>query len=81
MKNTFNKILSYSNNNDNIGIIDIQIYFPRYYISQKELELYYNVPPNKYTIGLGQTSMSFIDDNEDINSLCLTIFNKINIKK
>ena len=62
---------------NNIGIIDIEIYFPRYYISQSELEKYYNIPEHKYTIGLGQTSMSFIDDNEDINSLCLTVFHKL----
>ena len=65
---------------DNLGIIDIQIYFPRYYISQYELEEYDKVPHGKYTIGLGQTNMSFVDDNEDINSMCLTVLDKL-IKK
>ena len=35
---------------------------------------------NKYTIGLGQTNMSFVDDNEDINLMCLTVLDKL-IKK
>ena len=63
-----------------MGIIDIQIYFPKYYISQYELEEYDKVPHGKYTVGLGQTNMSFVDDNEDINSMCLTVLDKL-IKK
>ena len=65
---------------ENLGIIDIQIYFPRYYVSQYDLEEYDKVPHGKYTIGLGQTNMSFVDDNEDINSMCLTVLDKL-IKK
>ena len=65
---------------ENLGIIDIQIYFPKYYISQYELEEYDKVPHGKYIIGLGQTNMSFVDDNEDINSMCLTVLDKL-IKK
>ena len=65
---------------ENLGIIDIEIYFPKYYISQYELEEYDKVPHGKYTIGLGQTNMSFVDDNEDINSMCLTVLDKL-IKK
>ena len=65
---------------ENLGIIDIQIYFPRYYISQYDLEEYDKVPHGKYTIGLGQTNMSFVDDIEDINSMCLTVLDKL-IKK
>ena len=62
---------------ENLGIIDIQIYFPRYYVSQYELEEYDKVPHGKYTLGLGQTNMSFVDDNEDINSMCLTVLDKL----
>ena len=62
---------------ENLGIIDIQIYFPKYYISQYELEEYDKVPHGKYTIGLGQTNMAFVDDNEDINSMCLTVLDKL----
>ena len=65
---------------ENLGIIDIEIYFPRYYISQYELEEYDKIPHGKYTVGLGQINMSFVDDNEDINSMCLTVLDKL-IKK
>ena len=60
-----------------LGIIDMQIYFPRYYISQSELEQYDNVSKGKYTIGLGQTNLAFVYDNEDINSICLTVLDMI----
>lgn len=56
-----------------IGIIDIQIYFPSLYISQSDLERYDNVSQGKYTIGLGQENLSFANDNEDINSICLSV--------
>jgi len=36
------------------------------------LETFDGVAPGKYTIGLGQTKMSFCDDREDIYSLTLT---------
>ena len=65
---------------ENLGIIDIQVYFPRYYISQYDLEEYDKVPHGKYTVGLGQINMSFVDDNEDINSLCMTVLDRL-IKK
>ena len=44
------------------------------------MEEYDKAPHGKYTIGLGQTNMSFIDDKEDINSICLTVLDKL-IKK
>ena len=56
----------------NVGIIDIQIYYPRYYVDQEELEVHDKIDKGKYTIGLGQSKMSFIGDNEDINSFSLT---------
>lgn len=31
----------------------------------------------KYTIGLGQTNMGFVNDREDIYSMCLTVFSKL----
>jgi len=61
-----------SNKYENLGIIDIQIYYPRYFVDQEELEMYDKVDKGKYTIGLGQSKMSFAGDNEDINSFCLT---------
>ena len=34
--------------------------------------MFNNVSKGKYTIGLGQTTMSCVNDTEDINSICLT---------
>ncbi|KAH7048408.1 hydroxymethylglutaryl-coenzyme A synthase C terminal-domain-containing protein [Macrophomina phaseolina] len=56
----------------NIGIKAIELYFPAQCVDQAELEKYDGVAQGKYTIGLGQTRMSFCDDREDIYSLALT---------
>ncbi|CCE62634.1 hypothetical protein TPHA_0C04850 [Tetrapisispora phaffii CBS 4417] len=57
----------------NIGIKGIEIYIPNQYVSQTELEEYDGVSAGKYTIGLGQTNMAFVNDREDIYSMCLTV--------
>ncbi|KAF2115784.1 hydroxymethylglutaryl-coenzyme A synthase C terminal-domain-containing protein [Lophiotrema nucula] len=56
----------------NIGIKAIELYFPSQCVDQAELEKFDGVSTGKYTIGLGQTKMSFCDDREDIYSLALT---------
>ncbi|EKD16029.1 hydroxymethylglutaryl-CoA synthase [Drepanopeziza brunnea f. sp. 'multigermtubi' MB_m1] len=56
----------------NIGIKAIEIYFPSQCVDQVELEKFDGVSTGKYTIGLGQTKMSFCDDREDIYSFALT---------
>ncbi|KAH8663054.1 putative hydroxymethylglutaryl-CoA synthase [Tricladium varicosporioides] len=56
----------------NIGIKAIEIYFPSQCVDQGELEKFDGVSAGKYTIGLGQTKMSFCDDREDIYSFALT---------
>lgn len=56
----------------NIGIKAIELYFPSQCVDQSELEKFDGVSQGKYTIGLGQTKMSFCDDREDIYSLALT---------
>ncbi|KAI9893121.1 MAG: 3-hydroxy-3-methylglutaryl coenzyme A synthase [Vezdaea aestivalis] len=56
----------------NVGIKAIEIYFPSQCVDQAELEKFDGVDAGKYTIGLGQTKMSFCDDREDIYSLSLT---------
>ncbi|KAK4243557.1 hydroxymethylglutaryl-CoA synthase [Corynascus novoguineensis] len=56
----------------NVGIRAIELYFPAQCVDQEELERYDGVSKGKYTIGLGQTRMSFCDDREDINSIALT---------
>ncbi len=55
-----------------VGIIAIDIYFPKTYVNQTELEQFDKVPSGKYTIGLGQKNMAFFDLYEDINSITLT---------
>jgi hydroxymethylglutaryl-CoA synthase len=48
----------------NIGIKAIEVYFPSQCLDQTELEKHDGVSEGKYTIGLGQTKMSFCDDRE-----------------
>ncbi|PVU90672.1 hypothetical protein BB561_004784 [Smittium simulii] len=57
----------------NIGIQAIEVYFPKKFVDQSELEKHDGVSSGKYTIGLGQEKMSFCDDREDIVSICLTV--------
>ncbi|KAJ6231541.1 3-hydroxy-3-methylglutaryl coenzyme a synthase [Anaeramoeba flamelloides] len=61
----------------NFGIIDIELYFPKVYVSQSELEDYDNVSKGKYTIGLLQTNMSFPLENEDTVTLALNAFERL----
>ncbi|RYP22428.1 hypothetical protein DL765_001640 [Monosporascus sp. GIB2] len=61
----------------NIGIKAIEIYFPSQYVEQSELEKFDGVSTGKYTIGLGQTKMTFCDDREDIYSFALTAVSKL----
>ena len=49
-------------------------------VDQADLEKFDGVSAGKYTIGLGQTKMSFCDDREDIYSLALTTLSSL-IKK
>ena len=58
---------------ENVGILGMEVYFPSTYVCQEKLEAFDGVGQGKYTIGLGQKKMSFCDDQEDINSLCLTV--------
>lgn len=50
----------------------MNVYVPGTFVSQTELEKFDGVPAGKYTIGLGQTRMSFADASEDIVSMMLT---------
>ncbi|KAI0396584.1 hydroxymethylglutaryl-coenzyme A synthase C terminal-domain-containing protein [Xylariaceae sp. FL0594] len=61
----------------NIGIKAIEVYFPSQYVEQTELEKFDGVSTGKYTIGLGQTKMTFCDDREDIYSFALTAVSKL----
>ena len=61
----------------NIGIKGIEIYIPGSCVNQRELEKFDGVSEGKYTIGLGQTNMSFVNDREDIYSMCLTACSRL----
>ncbi|EEB09302.2 3-hydroxy-3-methylglutaryl-CoA synthase [Schizosaccharomyces japonicus yFS275] len=67
-------------NRKNIGIKGISIYVPNQYVEQAALEKHDGIPAGKYTIGLGLTKMSFVDDREDIYSFALTALSTL-IKK
>ena len=56
----------------NVGILGMELYFPKRCISEDALEDFDGVSKGKYTIGLGQKFMAFTDDKEDINSMALT---------
>lgn len=67
-----------------VGIIALEVYFPKTYVSQTALEKYDKAPAGKYTVGLGQTNMAFCGDREDIVSICMSavksLLDKYNIK-
>ncbi|TYZ58071.1 hypothetical protein PybrP1_010723 [[Pythium] brassicae (nom. inval.)] len=56
----------------NVGVLAMEVYFPRYFVAQSDLERYDGVPAGKYTLGLGQDAMAFTGDREDVNSIALT---------
>lgn len=58
---------------EDVGILAIEVYFPKTYVNQEKLEEYDGVSKGKYTIGLGQSGMGFCGDREDTNSLSLTV--------
>ncbi len=62
---------------NDLGIIAMEIYFPSTYVQQEDLEKYYRASKGKFTIGLGQEKMAFCMDNEDINSMALTVVRRL----
>lgn len=60
-----------------IGIKGIEIYIPSQFVNQTDLEIADGVSTGKYTIGLGQTNMSFVNDREDIYSMSLTVLSNL----
>ena len=56
---------------ENVGVLAMEMYFPKRYVAQTDLEEKDNCK-GKYTVGLGQTNMAFVDDREDITSIFLT---------
>lgn len=62
---------------ENVGIIAMEVYFPYLCVNQEKLEEFDGVSKGKYTIGLGQRNMGFCGDQEDINSLSLTVVHRL----
>ena len=62
---------------ENVGVLNLDFYFPSEYVEQKELEVHDKVSQGKYTIGLGQTRMAICSDREDIHSICLTVTKRL----
>eukprot|EP00658_Telonema_sp_P-2_P029562 TRINITY_DN22479_c0_g1_i3.p1 TRINITY_DN22479_c0_g1~~TRINITY_DN22479_c0_g1_i3.p1 ORF type:complete len:278 (+),score=94.85 TRINITY_DN22479_c0_g1_i3:187-1020(+) len=56
----------------NVGIKSIEVYFPRAFVRQSDLEEHDGVSQGKYTIGLGQTEMAVPESAEDATSLALS---------
>ena len=63
--------MDFANRPKDVGILAIEMYFPKRFVAQAELEAVDNCK-GKYVIGLGQTNMAFVDDREDITSIFLT---------
>ncbi|SCU93876.1 LAMI_0E15896g1_1 [Lachancea mirantina] len=61
----------------NVGIKGIEVYIPSQCVNQAELEKFDGVSAGKYTIGLGQTNMAFVNDREDIYSMSLTVLHRL----
>ena len=62
---------------DNLGIVSMECYFPKQFVSQSDLEQHDKVSSGKYTIGLGQDAMSFTTDREDICSISMTVLSNL----
>eukprot|EP01125_Pyxidicula_operculata_P006161 TRINITY_DN2147_c0_g1_i1.p1 TRINITY_DN2147_c0_g1~~TRINITY_DN2147_c0_g1_i1.p1 ORF type:complete len:455 (-),score=95.00 TRINITY_DN2147_c0_g1_i1:58-1422(-) len=71
-------------NPENVGILAMDVYIPKNVVNQTALEIFDGVESGKYTKGLGQTNMAFVNDREDIVSISLTavqnFFEKYNVK-
>eukprot|EP00584_Thalassiosira_punctigera_P013198 CAMPEP_0172560624 /NCGR_PEP_ID=MMETSP1067-20121228/89556_1 /TAXON_ID=265564 ORGANISM="Thalassiosira punctigera, Strain Tpunct2005C2" /NCGR_SAMPLE_ID=MMETSP1067 /ASSEMBLY_ACC=CAM_ASM_000444 /LENGTH=1158 /DNA_ID=CAMNT_0013350461 /DNA_START=43 /DNA_END=3519 /DNA_ORIENTATION=- len=57
----------------NVGILALEVYTPRTYVSQSSLEEHSGVSPGRYTVGLGQEGLAVTGDAEDVNSMALTV--------
>ena len=61
----------------NVGILAAELYIPSRFVAQGKLEAADGVSAGKYTVGLGQSAMAFVDDREDINSVALTALQRL----
>ena len=66
-----------TDNGKNVGILAIEVYTPRTYVTQSSLEAHSGVSPGRYTLGLGQDALAVTGDAEDVNSLSLTVVHSL----
>ncbi|KIK00493.1 hypothetical protein K443DRAFT_100277 [Laccaria amethystina LaAM-08-1] len=59
-----------------VGILAMEVYFPRRCISEADLKVFDSIPQGKYTVGLGQEYMAWPDDRED---MLLTVSTKVTV--
>jgi hydroxymethylglutaryl-CoA synthase len=57
---------------ENAGILAMEMYVPTRFVAQEDMEAADDCK-GKYTIGLGQKNLAFVDDREDVNSIFLTV--------
>jgi len=60
-------------NGKNVGILAMEVYTPRTYVSQSALEMHSGASPGRFTLGLGQDGLAVTGDAEDVNSMALTV--------
>ena len=60
-----------------IGIVMMEHFSPKNYVSQSDLESFMKVSSGKFTIGLGQQRMRFCSEFEDVNSLAMTVTHRL----
>ena len=59
-----------------VGILAMECYFPKRVLAQTALEEQDGCA-GKYVTGLGQTSLAFFDDREDVASIMLTALKRL----
>jgi hydroxymethylglutaryl-CoA synthase len=59
-----------------VGILAMEMYVPTRFVTQKDMEAADGCD-GKYTLGLGQDAMAFVDDREDITSCMLTVVDNL----
>jgi hydroxymethylglutaryl-CoA synthase len=61
---------------ENMGILAMEMYVPTRFVSQEDMEEADGCK-GKYTVGLGQESIAFTDDREDVTSIFLTVVHNL----
>lgn len=59
---------------NDVGILAMEAYVPSRFVSQTELEAADGVGHGKYTVGLGQKEMAFVDDRYACIAYAHTVF-------